>query len=196
MASVAILNGGRARRFDGRDKSAIVVEGRTILERQLDQAAALTDDILLVGATSASADRRLRAVVDRQPECGPLGGLDAALAAARDEQVVLLAGDMPFVSADFLRHLLAHAEGVDAVVPRTERGYHPLCAVYMRRCRAAVAARLAHRDLKMLDLLNWLQVHTIDRDEIAQFGNAARLLANVNTAADLNDLGTLIGHEL
>jgi GTP:adenosylcobinamide-phosphate guanylyltransferase len=30
MASAAILAGGRARRFDGRDKSALVVGGRSI----------------------------------------------------------------------------------------------------------------------------------------------------------------------
>jgi molybdopterin-guanine dinucleotide biosynthesis protein A len=35
MHSVAILAGGDARRFGGRDKSALVVDGRTILERQI-----------------------------------------------------------------------------------------------------------------------------------------------------------------
>jgi len=37
MASAAILAGGRASRFDGRDKSARVVGGRSIFERQLEE---------------------------------------------------------------------------------------------------------------------------------------------------------------
>jgi len=36
MQTAAILAGGRARRLGGRDKSRLVIGGRTILERQLD----------------------------------------------------------------------------------------------------------------------------------------------------------------
>jgi molybdopterin-guanine dinucleotide biosynthesis protein A len=35
VPSAAILAGGRASRFGGRDKSALIVNGRTILDRQL-----------------------------------------------------------------------------------------------------------------------------------------------------------------
>ena len=48
MPSAAILAGGHARRFGGRDKSALVV-GPTILERQLPVLAGLADDIMIVG---------------------------------------------------------------------------------------------------------------------------------------------------
>jgi len=46
VASAAILAGGQARRFGGRDKSELRVGGRRILERQLDELRRLTDDIL------------------------------------------------------------------------------------------------------------------------------------------------------
>src|SRR5262245_33737265 len=131
MASAAILAGGRARRFGGRDKSALVVDGRSILERQLAELTAISDDVFLAGARADTAvPPGIRVVFDREPDCGPLGGLDGALAAARDEILLVLACDMPFVTRPFLAHLLAAARGVDAVVPRTEHGYHPLCAVY------------------------------------------------------------------
>ena len=47
MPSAATLAGGHARRFGGRDKSALVV-GPTILERQLPVLAGLAD-IMIVG---------------------------------------------------------------------------------------------------------------------------------------------------
>src|SRR5688572_28807820 len=83
MPSAAILAGGRASRFDGRDKSALMVGGRSILDRQLTELAPMCDDVMLVIGEHASADvpPGLRLVRDRVPECGPLGGLDAALAA-------------------------------------------------------------------------------------------------------------------
>ena len=56
--SVAILAGGRATRFGGRDKGMLLVDGRTIRDRQVAELSSLTDDILIVGTDVA---RRLRA---------------------------------------------------------------------------------------------------------------------------------------
>jgi molybdopterin-guanine dinucleotide biosynthesis protein A len=195
VASAAILAGGQARRFGGRDKSEVRVGGRRILERQLDELRQLTDDILLVGARPHEDIAGIHRVTDRVPDSGPLGGLDAALAAARDDCLIIVACDMPFVTAAFLERLVALSDPVDAVVPRTERGYHPLCAVYRRSCHPAVRRRLVERRLKMLELFEDLRVHVVERDDVLLFGGE-RLLANVNTPDELRDLEALFGHEL
>lgn len=195
MPSAAILVGGRARRFDGRDKGALVIGGRSIIERQLAELTQLTDDILVVGGP-APPQAPVRVVPDRVPDCGPLGGLDAALAAARDDVLVLLACDMPYVTAGLLGHLLALTKEADAVVPRTDRGYHPLCAAYTRACGAAVARCLAGGRLKMVGFLGEVRVRVVTGTELDAFGDRNRLLANVNTLADYDDLGTRNSHEL
>jgi molybdenum cofactor guanylyltransferase len=195
MASAAILAGGQARRFGGRDKSALLVGGRRILDRQLDVLSRLTDDLLLVGTSAAPAAVAIRCVPDRVPQSGPLGGLDAALAAARDDRLVIVACDMPFITAPFLESLLELSDSVDAVVPRTERGYHPLCAVYRRSCHPAVIRRLTERRLSMVGLFEDLNVHVADWKHVAMFGGD-RLLANVNTPDELRELGAVVGHEL
>ena len=199
MPSAAILAGGRAVRFGGRDKSALVIDGRSILERQIAELLRVTDDVLVVGAETGSgrflfeAERQMstrplfRLIPDRVPGCGPLGGLDAALAAARDDVVAIVACDMPFVTSAFLNHLLDLAGEADAVVPRTERGYHPLCAAYTRACHPAVARRLADRRLKMTALLEEVRVRELTAREIEIFGDRRRLLANVNTPADYEE---------
>jgi hypothetical protein len=46
----------------------------------------------------------------------------------------------------------------------------------------------------MIDLLEDLQVRTVERLELAQFGDATHLLANVNTDADLAALEALQDH--
>ena len=176
------------------DKRALRVGGRSILERQLDELRQLTDDILVVGARCDDVDG-VRGVTDRVAHSGPLGGLDAALAAARDDRLAIIACDMPFVTAPFLASLVALSDNADAVVPRTERGYHPLCAVYRRSCHPAVMRRLAERRLKMVDLFNDLRVHVVESEDIAPYGGE-RLLANVNTPDELHDLEALLGHEL
>jgi molybdopterin-guanine dinucleotide biosynthesis protein A len=197
MPSAAILAGGHARRFGGRDKSALVVAGRTILERQVATLAALSDDVMIVAAPGRRAPSApgARAVTDRVSGKGPLGGLDAALAAARHSELVLVACDMPFLRVDFLKYLVSLAPYADAVVPRTERGYHPLCAVYTRACAPAVERAVAAGRLRMIDMLNELVVRDVAADEIERFGPRAGLLANVNSPSEFEELEALPGHK-
>jgi molybdopterin-guanine dinucleotide biosynthesis protein A len=201
MPSAAILAGGRARRFDGQDKSALVIDGQTILERQLTVLSEVSDDILLIGSrhplripTGGVATRQ---IADRVADSGPLGGLDAGLAACRAETLTVVACDMPFIAAGFLRHLAALAADrpeVQAVVPRTKRGYHPLCAVYTRACAPIVARHLAERRLKLVELLDVLnqsgrgRLLVVEEAELGRFGDPDRLLANVNTPAEYEEL--------
>jgi molybdenum cofactor guanylyltransferase len=213
MASAAILTGGEARRFGGRDKGSLLIGGRTILERQIDELSEIADDILLVGwrkstdgpakaghhvplVSLAKAGHPVRLIPDRVAGCGPLGGLEAALAAAQSDALVVVACDMPFVTAAFLRHLQALTHGADAVVPRTERGYHPVCAVYTQACRPAVEKALAEQQLSMNELLKRIHVRVVEAGEIDAFGPRALLLANVNTPAELDELAALSSHQL
>ncbi|MBI3402334.1 MAG: molybdenum cofactor guanylyltransferase [Acidobacteria bacterium] len=203
MNTVAILCGGHATRFGGRDKSALVVEGRTILARQLAGLSSLSDDILLVGGASPAAQsfegRDVRAIADLKPGCGPLGGIHAALTEARGDAVFVVACDMPFVTAALGAFLLGLAGSADVVVPRTERGYHPLCAVYTRACLGPVARRLGEGRLALRDLIGDAEVRArvVTAEEMEPFGGCDRLLANVNTPAEwasLDGTAALQGH--
>ena len=192
MTNAAILAGGRARRLGGRDKSQLRVEGRTILERQLTALTGCVDRVLLVGYRGEPPfEGGFVTIEDRVPDRGPLGGLDAALARSGEAAVLLLACDMPFVTAPLLAHLVSQLGDFDAVVPRTERGYHPLCAVYGQSCQVPARRRLGQTQLRMRELLGDLRVRAVDTDELARFGGASRLLANVNTQADIDALGSL-----
>jgi molybdopterin-guanine dinucleotide biosynthesis protein A len=195
MASAAILVGGQSRRLGGIDKSAIQVGGRSIFDRQIAEVEQITDDILVVGGGAPGVRAGLRVIPDRVPNSGPLGGLDAALAAARDAQLVLIACDMPFVTAALLAYLLELAHTADAVVPRTKHGYHPLCAAYTRACRAPVMHRLEERRLALHELFEDVHVRVVEGSELERFGEAQRLLANVNTPAELRGLEALLGQQ-
>jgi molybdopterin-guanine dinucleotide biosynthesis protein A len=93
-----------------------------------------------------------------------------------------------------LGHLLSYAQDRDVVVPWIERGYHPLCAVYTRGCGAAVARRLAEGPVTMTGLFEEVRVHAVTSEELDAFGNRHRLLANVNTPAECEEIETLAGH--
>ena len=182
MFSAAILAGGRATRLGGRDKSAIVIDGRTILARQLTLLSGVAGDVQVVRD-------------DLIPGCGPLGGVYTALTRARHDLVFVLACDMPHVTTPFVSYLLSIADSWDLVVPRTEDGYHPLSAVYRRNCLPAIARRLAARQLKMTDLFSDVRTRAVSGAELDGFGDPGRLLANVNTPAELAGLEAVRSHK-
>jgi molybdenum cofactor guanylyltransferase len=206
MWSAAILAGGRATRFGGRDKGALLVDGESIRARQLDVLSQVAEDIMIVGRAADEGARDLdrhqvdavpvKRLADRVPGCGPLGGLHAALTEARGDAVVVVACDMPFLSAALLAHLLALTADADAVVPRTDRGYHPLCAAYTRGCLEPIARRIADRRLKLSGLFDEVRMRVVTTGELRAFGEPDALLANVNTQAEYEGLEALQSHEL
>ena len=207
--SAAILAGGQATRFGGRDKSALLVDGRAILDRQIAELAPLTADLLIVrGRRTDDFDVprpvdvdvaqliEPRLVSDIVPGCGPLGGLHAALTEARGDALFVVACDMPYVTSAFIAYLLSLARDADIVVPRSERGYHPLCAVYTRAGLEPAAARIADRRLKMLEFVAGMRTRVVQVEDIRRFGDPDRLLTNVNTPAEYAGLDALQGHKL
>lgn len=183
--TAAILAGGEARRLDGIDKSALTVGGRSILDRQLALLRSLTSHILIVARDRSRARHvDVPLVVDRISGAGALGGIYTALMEAPTEQVLVIACDMPFLTASFLRRLAARGEDVDVAVPRDARGRHPLCASYARRVAGHLKARIDSGMLRVGDALAGLEVREIGPDELASFDPDGRLLLNVNTPGD------------
>jgi molybdopterin-guanine dinucleotide biosynthesis protein A len=182
LFSAAILAGGQARRFGGRDKSALPVGAASILDRQLAALRAITPHILIVGGDPSRGQAAgIPVVPDRLAGMGALGGLYTALVEAPTEQVLVIACDMPFVTAPFLDYLASRGAGVDAAVPRDGHGPHPLCASYARRAAAALRARLDQGQLRVIDALAALEVRYLEGEELRPFDPDGTLLLNVNT---------------
>jgi molybdopterin-guanine dinucleotide biosynthesis protein A len=180
--SAAVLAGGRATRLEGRVKAMLPVGGRPILTRLLDEIRHLDADVIVVARDAAPfAEFDVRVVKDRPEAEGAMGGLYTALVTASTPHVLVVAGDLPFVTAGFLRHLVSLRDGADVVAPRDESGWHPLCACYDRRLAADLAGRLAAGRLKLIDALEEWHVRAVMPDELARFDPDGGLLMNVNT---------------
>ena len=169
-----------------------MVGTRSILERQLSLLHGITSHILIVGSGGSevqSGGIRIRVVADRIPGAGALGGLYTALMEAPTEQVLVIACDMPCLTAPFLARLAALGEHVDAAVPRDARGRHPLCASYSRRVAGHLKARIESGDLRVIEALADLNVLELGPDELAPFDSDGLLLLNVNTPDDYARVG-------
>lgn len=148
----AVLCGGRSRRM-GRDKALIEFEGRTLLERCLDELEAVCGRVVLACGTTPRYEQFGRELaLDSRADAGPLAGLLAALDAARTEWTIAVACDMPHVDREVLHELarFAAAGAWDVTMLGGDLGVEPLCAVYHRRCQPHVLAALERGESRLI----------------------------------------------
>jgi molybdopterin-guanine dinucleotide biosynthesis protein A len=114
-----VLAGGAARRFEGRDKAALVLGGRTLLDRVL---AAAPDGPAVVVGPPRRTGRAASFVREQPPGGGPLAALAAGLAHVRTPWVLLLAADLPFLTAAAVAALRDAVAGHDAAMAVDDAG--------------------------------------------------------------------------
>lgn len=135
--AAAVLAGGRSSRM-GRDKALLPWRGERLVDRQLRLLGSLRPERLMLSVRSGADYGRpeIETVPDLQRDRGPLGGLEALLERSPATHLLVIAVDMPMLSVDFLRALVARCAPGRGVVPRHGGGLEPLAAIYPRECGA------------------------------------------------------------
>ena len=138
----AILAGGQARRFGGR-QSRLVVGGQPIIVRQVEVLQRITPDVCIVAAEAARfADLSLPVHADVIPGAGAMGGVYTALEVATSDRVLVVACDLPFLDELMLGRLVELAAAADGAWVRTPGGVEPLLACYRREARTTIRAQI------------------------------------------------------
>jgi len=182
--AAAILAGGDARRLGGANKATLVVGGAQIVDRQLDALREVASAVFVVGRDApAWSARGLAVVPDDVPGAGALGGILTAITRSPSDRTLVVACDMPFLSAGLLRRMAA-VEHADLVIPKSARGYEPLCAIYSRACAADIRARITRGALEASALPQGVRIAELGPEILAPYDPDGLLFVNVNTPHD------------
>ena len=188
IATAVILAGGKSRRM-GRDKLALTLGGRTLLEISADRFAEEFEDVYISVADAALypevAGRR---VVDILPGAGPMSGLHAALTNLPDEGVFLVAADLPYADARAAKRLIELCGEKEACIIRLPDGkLEPLFGYYkktlLRRCEAAIKSG----DYRMTELVLGADTRFTAPQELGSLWDD-RMILNINYPKDYNAL--------
>ena len=168
-----IFIGGAARRMGGFPKGRLPVagSGQPIVLHLAALAQSLDLPVVLVGEHAAYHDLGLPFVPDQPAGIGPLGGLAALLTAASGSEVIALACDMPFVSAQILTRLLAvdlREADVVAVQTSPEAPLESFLARYRPTVLAPLTQAIAHGERSLQRLLRSLRVVALPLSEAEQ----------------------------
>lgn len=193
-----LLAGGKSSRMGaGVDKAFLDFGGRTLLDRALNAIGAVCSQVAIVGdpakfakyeSAKYGSSESTTVVADIFSGCGPLSGIHAALLHSPAELNLMLAVDMPFVSKELLAFVFAAAadEGNGAIVtvPRTSKGWHPLCAIYRREFSTTAEQALRAGKYKVDAAFSSVSIRVIEEAELAAAGFSERNFFNVNTPQD------------
>ena len=149
-----VLAGGRSSRM-GRDKALLPAGSGTLAGQIAAMVRQAAGNVTLIGPPERYSFLGFPVVADAREGCGPLGGLYTALRLSRADWNLVVACDMPGLTAPFLVELFdaAARAGKDCVVPVTAGGLEPLCAVYHARLLPAAESALDRKQLAMHDFV-------------------------------------------
>ena len=168
-ATLLVLAGGDGRRM-GRAKAWLEVGETNLLDYVTKRLAPAFSEVVVSFAEPEQLERHVpyRVVFDRKPSAGPLGGLEAGLAAARDEVTFAIACDMPYVTRITAELAVAAARSCDAAIPRVGGRPEPVCGAYRRSALPVIIGALNAGRLKAADISDALDVtwlENLDPDE-------------------------------
>ena len=177
--SAFILAGGKSSRM-GEDKAQLKLQGRTLLEIALEKAR---QAVATVGIVGPRASFGAAAIEDIFPNCGPLGGIHAALTHSSCDFNLVVAVDTPFVEARFFQFLLQQAQNSGAAVTlaRTADGFQPLCAVYRKTFMEVAEIALKEGRYKIDALFPLVQTRIIEEAELRKLAFDPAMFENLNT---------------
>jgi molybdenum cofactor guanylyltransferase len=179
-----ILAGGRSSRM-GTDKSLLAFGGVSLIDRAVRVIREVFPTVVVASDRGNEYESlRVPILPDIKKNCGPLGGIHAALVQTEADSLFVLACDMPFVSTELIRHIVDAASGANATVPTMNGRLQPLCGLYSRRCLPIIEQSLNNGIYKLQRVLEELEPTIVPLTPDLSFF-ASNLLDNLNTPADV-----------
>ncbi len=181
----AILAGGKSSRM-GRDKALLPFGNQTLIAHIAQTLRPVFAEIVVVTSNleiARAAD--LPSVADQFSGRGPLAGVHAALLHF-DAPTFVVACDMPFLNADFIRFLAQDFDGA-ARVPLSDGGFEPLHAVYAPTCLPTFERHL-RTDGKMPPLRRVLEevgARWVSVEVARSYDGDLKMFDNWNAPADI-----------
>lgn len=181
-----VLAGGNSTRM-GRDKSFVVFDGITLLERAVSVVESVfAANTLILNPVQPMPRVRIPVIRDRFTDRGAVAGFEAAFANSDATWCFFLAVDLPFVTEEVVRTICSFASNdSDVVVPRqTDGRLQPLAALYRRETFARKTSDMlgrgespSLREMMRGERILELDAATISPDEL--------LFLNVNKPSDV-----------
>ncbi len=167
-------------------------DGRPLLADLLTLAPRFAEALLVTSDPAPYAGFAVRSVPDVVPDRGAPGGVQAALAHAHTVWVLVVAADMPFVTAAVVERLVAErSEGVDAVGFDVDGRLEPLLACYRSALAPGWQKALASSP-SLRELWQTVRTRRLGKSALLEVDPLGRALLSVNTPEEAAALSVTV----
>ena len=184
--SGVILAGGLNRRFSGKEKAFLQVDGQLLLDRLYNTLAPIFEEIILVTNTPLHyLPWDLSIVTDLFEVRSSLTGIHAGLFYSTLPYSFIVACDTPFLKKDLVQAMVEKIDpNFDAMIPETSAGMEPLCAVYSKKCIDAIERHLSQNKFKIRRVFKKHRIKTLSDKFCRTFDPDLSSFFNINTPRD------------
>ncbi len=180
-----VLCGGRSTRM-GQPKLSLPFGEELLLQRMVRILSEVVTPVVVVAAPDQKVPclpSDIALVRDREQGLGPLGGISIGLDALRDsvEAAYVSACDVPLLKTAFIRTVIDSLQGHELAIPKDERHYHPLAAVYRTSLADRALSLLAAGRMRPLFLVEESDSRILGTAELRKVDPQLDSLRNVNS---------------
>ena len=180
-----ILAGGKNIRM-GENKAFIRVKGRRIIDRTVELFHEIFENVILVTNEPVTYSHlNLEIVADLIPASSALIGIYTGLFYAATPYCFVVACDMPFLNRKVIDYMVRLRKDYDVVIPVLDDGYHPIHALYSRRCINPIEQLIRTGNFKITDFFNRVTVREVTPKELRALDPPMEAVININTPEDL-----------
>ncbi len=188
--SAVILAGGESTRM-GRDKAWVERQGQPLIACALSTIRASGIEEIYISGRAGTDYSTLHypVLLDREAGSGPLAGIERALETTTAPLMLVLAVDLPHMTAAFLQELVGRCDRLTGIVPMLKGQLEPLAAIYPKRCHfiardCLLRCRLAAKDFAKACLreraVKTIAVRSKDAACFKNWNSPADVAANTN----------------
>jgi molybdenum cofactor guanylyltransferase len=188
--SGVILAGGTNKRFEGKTKANVVIEGVTIISRIISAIDDLFPELII--ATNNPEEflefSQYKIIKDIYLKAGPLAGIHAAMKSSAKEAVFIFAGDMPFPDKKIIAGMIDEFNlgNCDVLIPKIGQFIEPLHAIYRKSLMDDIERFI--EDGKSRAVRDFLREVKTDYQTIAETEQNKRAFTNINSQYDLDNI--------
>jgi molybdenum cofactor guanylyltransferase len=183
----ALLAGGKSTRM-GREKALLPLNGLPMIQHIAELLSSVFQDVIIVGDKAESLEfLKLPIISDVFHECGPLGGIHAALLRSKPRSSFVVPCDTPSVSRELIEYLLDFEAATETKIASINGLPEPLCGVYSSDCLPTIERNLQNGKLSVLNSLADIGHTIVPITPDLPFYNPS-LLRNVNRPEDYGEL--------
>jgi molybdenum cofactor guanylyltransferase len=150
-----ILAGGRSSRM-GTDKSLLPLAGKPLIQRSVAKLRGVCAEVHILSSNPALAPFA-PLVPDIHPDCGPLGGIEAAIAHSIYDWLLILPVDVPFLPTAILNRwataITASGSTTRVAMFSLDSRAQPAVCLIHRQIAPSIAAAISLGEFKLLPVL-------------------------------------------